>query len=205
MAPVFRVVEKHYKSLCRELRSTRHQTLLHGDAHFENFLFHDGSALGIDFGNAGWGNPMADMTYFLTKGIGGFFASVALNQTILFLPFLPILQHVTPPPPPHPHPLPPLSISFHLAHTENRRAWQDELMQTYHKTLTEGGKIDYSFEEMMEDFAFFTVSPLIAFQEHLKVRGPLLHAPVCHDFLSRCLRLHRFHFAASWEGPSQQD
>ena len=62
-----------------------------------------------------------------------------------------------------------------IANTENRRAWQPELLEIYHKTLTSGPNVsaaDYSFEQMKSDFAFFAISPLVAFMNHLKLVRP---------------------------------
>lgn len=53
------------------LPNTQPMTLCHGDMKLDNIFFKktDGSVIAVDWGVCGWGNPMADLSYFFGRSV----------------------------------------------------------------------------------------------------------------------------------------
>jgi len=68
-----KMILQRLKSIAREFRSEP-MTLCHGDIKLDNLMFTDDAENGkdviaLDWGICGWGNPMADICYFLGRSI----------------------------------------------------------------------------------------------------------------------------------------
>ena len=65
-----RLPPQKWKAIARIYRSEP-MTLCHGDMKLDNIFFKksDGSVIAVDWGVSGWGNPMADLSYFFGRSV----------------------------------------------------------------------------------------------------------------------------------------